>query len=113
MVVRSRSADLRAPAALRDVLLRELNQVRNAAMNTVMIAIEDTDPTVYASTTLAQERSMVGPPTITVLDAFANEIAARHVQWICGKEDAGDLFAAHFLQPDRLPAAVHFHFFDT
>ena len=55
----------------------------------------------------------MGPPTVTVLDSFANEIAARHVQWICVKEDAGEPFAARFLPPEKLLAAVHFYFFDT
>ena len=82
-------------------------------MNPVISAIQDTDPTVYASTSLAQERSAVGPPTVTVLDSFTNEIAARHVQWICVKEDAGEPFAARFLPPEKLLAAVHFYFFDT
>ena len=103
----------RAPVTLRDVLLHELNHVRNAAMNPVISAIQDTDPTVYASTSLAQERSAVGPPTVTVLDSFTNEIAARHVQWICVQEDAGNPFAARFLPPEKLLAAVHFYFFDT
>jgi hypothetical protein len=63
------------------------------------------DPNLAASRTQA-----TGVPSALIFAQFAQEMMARHVDWIIERVSAGDPLAAQFLRPAALAEGAHFYF---
>jgi peptidoglycan hydrolase-like protein with peptidoglycan-binding domain len=102
----------KAKITLRSTVCHELSHVRNDGLgldNTPDFITEVfLDPNLAASRTQA-----TGVPSAAVFAQFAHEMMARHVDWIIERENAGDPFAAQFLQPAALAEGAHFYFAES
>lgn len=97
---------------LRSVLCHELTHLRNDGLG--LENLPDFDTTTFLDAALASlMTTTTGTRTAHVFAQFAHEMNARHVTWIIEREEAGDPFAAQFLQPVALSEAAHFYFAET
>jgi hypothetical protein len=102
----------KAKIDLRAVLCHELTHMRNKGLGLENTPTFDTE--TFLDPNLAANLSQAtGRPTARVFFHFAHEMNARHVNWIIERENAGDPFAAQFLQPVALSEAAHFYFAET
>ena len=97
---------------LRGTLCHELTHIRNTGLGLDNTPDFDTD--TFLDPNLANAMSNAsGRKTARVFNQFANEMNARHVDWIIEQEVAGNPFAAQFLQPVELSEAAHFYFAES
>jgi hypothetical protein len=102
----------KAKISLRGTLCHELSHIRNHGLGLQNTPDFITD--VFLDPNLAASRTQAtGRPSAHVFDQFAHEMMARHVDWIIERENAGDPFAAQFLQPVELSEAAHFYFAES
>jgi hypothetical protein len=102
----------RAWVDLRGRLCHELTHIRNDGLDLQSAPL--TDPSTFIDPDLAARvQAGSGKFTGDVFYQFAHEMVARHVDWMIEHENAGDPFAARFLDPAALAEGAHVYFAET
>ncbi|WIM87128.1 peptidoglycan-binding domain-containing protein [Candidatus Mycobacterium wuenschmannii] len=98
----------KAKVTLRSALIHELTHMRN--VDSGALQVTEDDGSVFLDPNVAVALSASGDMTREVYVHFIQEVVASHVEWVGQQEEAGNPFAARFLDPAALTEAVHYYF---